>query len=43
MWVWIGVQDVNALHDDYVTAGAKIRNLPNNFEWAVEMQVEDLE
>jgi catechol 2,3-dioxygenase-like lactoylglutathione lyase family enzyme len=43
MWVWIGVQDVRALHRDYVTSGAKIRNPPNNFEWAVEMQVEDLD
>lgn len=23
--------------------GARIRNPPNNFEWAVEMQVEDLD
>ncbi|MFY9843661.1 MAG: VOC family protein [Terriglobales bacterium] len=43
MWVWIGVQDVRALHDEYVTSGGKIRNPPNNFEWALEMQVEDLD
>ena len=43
MWVWIGVEDVRALHSHYVTRGAKIRNPPNNFEWAVEMQVEDLD
>lgn len=43
MWVWIGVQDVRALHSQYVAAGAKIRNPPNNFEWALEMQVEDLD
>lgn len=43
MWVWIGVEDVRALHDQYVKSGGKIRNPPNNFEWALEMQVEDLD
>jgi catechol 2,3-dioxygenase-like lactoylglutathione lyase family enzyme len=43
MWVWIGVQDVRALHVQFVQSGAKIRNPPNNFEWALEMQVEDLD
>ncbi len=43
MWVWIGVQDVRALHTQYLASGAKIRNPPNNFEWALEMQVEDLD
>jgi catechol 2,3-dioxygenase-like lactoylglutathione lyase family enzyme len=43
MWIWIGVQDVRALHSRYVASGANIRNPPNNFEWALEMQVEDLD
>ena len=43
MWIWIGVEDVRALHADYMKAAAKIRNPPNNFEWALEMQVEDLD
>jgi len=43
MWIWIGVEDVRALHSQFVTSGAKIRNPPNNFEWALEMQVEDLD
>jgi hypothetical protein len=43
MWVWIGVEDVRALHAGYVASGAKIRNPPNNFKWALEMQVEDLD
>lgn len=43
MWVWIGVQDVRALHAQYMASGATIRNPPNNFEWALEMQVEDLD
>ncbi|MGA3213161.1 MAG: VOC family protein [Terriglobales bacterium] len=43
MWVWVGVGDVRTLHAQYVSAGAKIRNPPNNFDWALEMQVEDLD
>jgi hypothetical protein len=43
MWIWIGVQNVRVLHAQYVTSGAKIRNPPNNFLWALEMQVEDLD
>jgi len=43
MWVWIGVDDTRALHAEYVKFGAKVRNPPNNFEWALEMQVEDLD
>jgi catechol 2,3-dioxygenase-like lactoylglutathione lyase family enzyme len=43
MWIWIGVQDVRVLERQYVASGAKIRNPPNNFEWALEMQVEDLD
>jgi catechol 2,3-dioxygenase-like lactoylglutathione lyase family enzyme len=43
MWVWIGVEDVRLLHERYASSGAKIRNPPNNFEWALEMQVEDLD
>jgi catechol 2,3-dioxygenase-like lactoylglutathione lyase family enzyme len=43
MWVWLGVEDVRVLHGNYVASGAKIRNAPENFEWALEMQVEDLD
>jgi uncharacterized glyoxalase superfamily protein PhnB len=43
MWVWIGVEDVRALHSQYAASGAKIRNPPENFEWALEMQIEDLD
>jgi len=43
MWIWIGVPDVPALHAKLALSGAKIRNPPNNFEWALEMQVEDLD
>jgi catechol 2,3-dioxygenase-like lactoylglutathione lyase family enzyme len=42
-WCWIGVPDVEVLHQEYVASGAKIRNPPANYEWALEMQVEDLD
>ncbi len=40
-WIWIGVEDVEALHEDYKTKGVKIRMPPTNFLWALEMQIED--
>jgi predicted enzyme related to lactoylglutathione lyase len=40
-WVWIGVEDAEALHQEFEAAGARIRHRPTNYEWAFEMQVED--
>jgi catechol 2,3-dioxygenase-like lactoylglutathione lyase family enzyme len=40
-WVWIGVSDADALFAEYSARGAIIRNPPNNFPWALEMQVAD--
>ncbi len=40
-WVWIGVEDVEPLFEEYTSKGAKIRNRPTNYEWAYEMQIED--
>ena len=40
-WLWIGVEDVDALHAAFVAAGASIRDAPQNFSWAYEFQVED--
>ena len=43
-WISIFVQDVDALHDQYVARGAIIRQPPTNFPWGVrEMNVEDLD
>jgi uncharacterized glyoxalase superfamily protein PhnB len=42
-WVWIDGVDVQLLHDEFKAAGATIRNPPTNYEWALEMQVEDLD
>ena len=40
-WVWIGVEDAEALFQEYSAKGAKVRNPPTNYPWAYEMQVED--
>lgn len=42
-WVWIGVGDAAALHDELAAKGAKVRHPPANFPWALEMQIEDLD
>ena len=42
-WVWIDGKDVEALHEEFKASGAKIRNPPTNYSWALEMQVEDLD
>jgi catechol 2,3-dioxygenase-like lactoylglutathione lyase family enzyme len=40
-WVWVGVEDVEALHDEYSQRGAIIVEPPRNFPWAREMKVGD--
>src|SRR5262249_10944811 len=40
-WVWMGVEDVEALHEEHRATGAKIRHPPANYPWALEMKVED--
>jgi len=40
-WVWIGVQDARALHEELKARGVPIRMAPTNYSWALEMQVED--
>jgi catechol 2,3-dioxygenase-like lactoylglutathione lyase family enzyme len=42
-WVWIGVEDADALLEEYRRTGAKIRHMPTNYPWANEMQIEDLD
>jgi catechol 2,3-dioxygenase-like lactoylglutathione lyase family enzyme len=42
-WVWIGVEDAGAVHEELVARGARIRFPPTNYESAFEMQVEDLD
>jgi catechol 2,3-dioxygenase-like lactoylglutathione lyase family enzyme len=40
-WVWIGVEDVEPLFEEYTGKEAKVRLAPTNYEWAYEMQIED--
>lgn len=40
-WVWVGVEDAEALYQEYQTSGATIRQRPTNHLWALEFQVED--
>jgi catechol 2,3-dioxygenase-like lactoylglutathione lyase family enzyme len=42
-WVWVGVSDADELLKEYRGTGAKIRHAPTNYQWAYEMQVEDLD
>jgi len=40
-WAWIGVEDVDALYEEYIQSGARVRNPPRNYPWALEIHVED--
>jgi catechol 2,3-dioxygenase-like lactoylglutathione lyase family enzyme len=40
-WVWVGVEDVAALYEEYRSTGAIVRHPPANYPWACEMKVED--
>ena len=40
-WVWIGVEDVERLHEEYKSKGVTFRLPPTNYPWALEMQIED--
>lgn len=40
-WVWVGVEDVEALYEELRATGARIRREPANYPWALEMHVED--
>jgi catechol 2,3-dioxygenase-like lactoylglutathione lyase family enzyme len=40
-WLWIGVEDADALFAEFSGKGAHIRSPPENFPWAYEFAVED--
>jgi uncharacterized glyoxalase superfamily protein PhnB len=40
-WVWIGVEDVQALFVELKGRGARINHAPRNYPWALEMHVQD--
>ena len=40
-WLWIGVDDVEKLHQELTERGVPILLEPTNHPWALEMHVED--
>jgi predicted enzyme related to lactoylglutathione lyase len=40
-WIWVGVEDVEKLHEEYKARGVTILLPPTNYPWALEMQIED--
>jgi catechol 2,3-dioxygenase-like lactoylglutathione lyase family enzyme len=40
-WIWIGVDDVERLHEEYKAKGVTILLAPTNYPWALEIHVED--
>jgi predicted enzyme related to lactoylglutathione lyase len=40
-WIWIGVDDVEKLQDEFKARGVAVRMPPTNYPWALEMHVED--
>lgn len=40
-WVWIDGVDVDRLYEEFKASGAKIRNPPTKYSWALEIRVEN--
>jgi catechol 2,3-dioxygenase-like lactoylglutathione lyase family enzyme len=40
-WVWLGVENVESLHEEYHASGATILEGPRKYPWACEMKVGD--
>lgn len=40
-WVWVGVEDVARLYEEYRAKGAMFVHAPENYPWAYEMKVRD--
>jgi len=40
-YVWVGVEDANALLEEFRASGAMIRHEPKNYPWALEFKVDD--
>ena len=41
--IWIGVEELSILFEQYRVNGAKITQPPKNYSWAYQMVVEDLD
>ena len=42
-WIWIGVESIDVIYEEYKASGATIRQVSTNYPWACEMRVEDLD
>ena len=40
-WVWIGVEDIEPLFQQFRLAGVKVVQEPTNYYWAYEFRIED--
>jgi predicted lactoylglutathione lyase len=40
-WLWIGVEDVAALAEEYQARGLEPSQAPRNYPWAYEMRIQD--
>jgi catechol 2,3-dioxygenase-like lactoylglutathione lyase family enzyme len=40
-WIWIGVEDIDPLYQDYRRRGVQFREAPADRPWAYEMQIVD--
>lgn len=40
-WVWVGVEDIEKLYEEFDGSGATILQPPTDYPWAREMRVED--
>jgi len=40
-WVWVGCEDARLIYEEFTTSGAKIREVPTNYPWALETKIED--
>ena len=40
-WVWLGVEDVEKLHEQCKDLGINVILPPTNYPWALEMHIED--
>jgi hypothetical protein len=39
-WLWIGVEDAEALFGELSAKGARVRSPPQNFYWAYEFHIQ---
>jgi predicted enzyme related to lactoylglutathione lyase len=40
-WVWVGVESAEAVYQEFVGSGARVRHPPRHYPWGLEIHVED--